>query len=166
MYSNFFIWKTWTLLADLLWAKLNLDATPSICWMVERSLLNLKIPCGKCTKSLTHMLIGSALSGKLSQPGLAIILQVFPNCRWMFVLVLRSYSESKELYVLRTLKLWLEKKKKKKAKYCIFPGLKITLKTVNLFQKAKLCLTVWGPCAISLRTHTQNEDNTETCLFT
>lgn len=120
MYSNFFIWKTWTLLADLLWAKLNLDATPSICWMVERSLLNLKIPCGKCTKSLTHMLIGSALSGKLSQPGLAIILQVFPNCRWMFVLVLRSYSESKELYVLRTLKLWLEKKKKKKSQVLHF----------------------------------------------
>lgn len=120
MYSNFFIWKTWTLLADLLWAKLNLDATPSICWMVERSLLNLKIPCGKCTKSLTHMLIGSALSGKLSQPGLAIILQVFPNCRWMFFLVLRSYSESKELYVLRTLKLWLEKKRKKKPSIAFF----------------------------------------------
>lgn len=60
------------------------------------------------------MLIGAVLSRKLGQPKLAITLQVFSNSSWMFVLVLSSCSESKELSVLRTLKLWLEKKKKKR----------------------------------------------------
>lgn len=59
------------------------------------------------------MLIGAALSRKLNQWKLAITLQVFSICSWMFVLVLSSCSESEELSVLRTLKIvtWKEKKR-------------------------------------------------------
>lgn len=97
-------------------------------------------------------------SGKLSSSQLAVMLNIFSDCSWRSTLVLSGGSDSKELCVLRTLKLWLEKKKKKPILHFVPDG-KIKFKTVTLFQKARalphglgsLCKVPQGPY-IEMRT--------------
>lgn len=84
----------------------------------RKAYLNVRIPCEKCTKNLTHKLLGFVCLGKLSWSNLAVILNDFSNCGWMFALVLSGDSKSKEFCVLRTLKWWLEKKKKSQLLHC------------------------------------------------
>lgn len=59
------------------------------------------------------MFMGSVLLGKHGQPQPAVVPSIFSNYTWTFALHLRRGSESKELCVLRMLKLQLEKRKKK-----------------------------------------------------